>query len=107
MKNFCLGVVVACVVMFAALLAREGWAEKAHPSVNPATYQIESGPKKWPPAFPRSGAAKVFENDRVIVWDEILTSPEDHMHKHTLDAICIYVQDGAIKATDANGKVTI
>jgi hypothetical protein len=107
MKNFCGGFIVACFVMFAALLAREGWAEKTHPSANPATYQVESGPRKWPPAFPRPGATKVFENNKVIVWDEILTSTEEHMHKHILDAICIYVQDGAIKATDANGKVTI
>ena len=107
MKRFRGGILLACLVVVAALIAREGQAGKASPSVNPATAQVGSGQKKWPPAFPRPGATKVFENDRVIVWDEILTSPEEHMHKHILDAICIYIQDGAIKATDANGKVNI
>jgi hypothetical protein len=107
MKRFQAGILVLCIVMMAALVAREGRAEKAPPSTNPKAVQADSGQKKWPPAFPRSGATKVFENDRVIVWDEILTSPEEHMHKHILDAICIYIQDGAIKATDANGKVII
>src|ERR1700687_3546822 len=99
MKRFRGGVVMACVVFLAVLVAREGQARKAQPSTNSATAQVESGQKKWPPAFPRPGATKVFENDRVIVWDEILTSTEEHMHKHILDAICIYIQDGAIKAT--------
>ena len=107
MKSYRVGIVVAFVVMVAALVAREGHAKKTFPLANPSAAQTVSGQKKWPPAFPRSGATKVFENDRVIVWDEILTSPEEHMHKHILDAICIYIQDGAIKATDANGKVII
>jgi hypothetical protein len=107
MKRIRVGILVACVVMLAVLVAREGQARKVQPSANPATVQDNSGQKKWPPAFPRPGATKVFENDKLIVWDEILTSTEEHMHKHILDAICIYIQDGAIKATDANGKVTI
>jgi hypothetical protein len=107
MKRYRVGILFACVVMVAASVAREGQAKKAFRLANPSAAQTVSGQRKWPPAFPRAGATKVFENDKVIVWDEILTSPEEHMHKHILDAICVYIQDGAIKATDANGKVTI
>jgi hypothetical protein len=62
--------------------------------------------KKWPPQFPRAGATKVFENDRVIVWDQVYTTTE-FMHKHTHDLLVIAVQDGPIKVVTPEGQTTV
>ena len=109
MKRTRIGFLAGCLVMIAAVVAGD---EHSVQSLLPSGGQSEamqsaSGQKKWPPAFPRSGATKVFENDRVMVWDEVLTDTQEFMHKHIRDAICVYIQDGAIKATDANGRVKI
>jgi hypothetical protein len=48
----------------------------------------------WAPQFPRPGAEKVFENDNVIIWDEIMSS-EPIFHKHVRDVIAVRLEDGA------------
>lgn len=63
--------------------------------------------KKWPPLFPSPFSKKVFENERIIVWDETLTG-QDYMHKHLRDTTCVYVQDdGDLRSINAKGEVSI
>jgi quercetin dioxygenase-like cupin family protein len=61
-----------------------------------------------PNAFPRPGATKLFENNRVIVWDYVwkpgVPSP---MHFHDKDVVVGYVEDGALKSTTPDGQSTV
>jgi len=77
------------------------------PSAQAEIAKLKGGQKKWPPLFPSPFAKKVFENERIIVWDETLTS-EHRLHKHIRDIIAFYVQDdGDLMSIDAKGNVTI
>ena len=59
----------------------------------------------WAAEFPSPGAVKVFENDRVIVWDKKLTA-EPYMHKHTLDSMEILLEDGPVRGVNAAGRIS-
>jgi hypothetical protein len=56
----------------------------------------------WAPQFPRPGATKIFENERVIVWDQIYQD-QPFMHRHVRDQLNIVLEDGPIKIVDAAG----
>lgn len=71
----------------------------------PSVQTAQTGQKKWPPMFPRAGAQKLFENERVIVTDDLLPT-EHHMHQHVLDSIYFYIDDGPIESVDENGKIS-
>jgi hypothetical protein len=57
-------------------------------------------------AFPRDGANKAIDNDRVTEWDytwkvgQIVPT-----HQHDKDSVQVFFQGGSIKFTAANGKV--
>ena len=62
----------------------------------------------YPPAFPRNGATKLFENERVTVWDA--TWPigiEQPMHEHKYNMAIVYLRYGKIKVTNPDGKANI
>ena len=61
-----------------------------------------------PNGFPRQGARKVFENDKVIVWNYAwqIGKPTP-MHFHNTEVVVAYGGDGDIKATSPDGKSTI
>ncbi|HLG94992.1 MAG TPA: hypothetical protein VKX49_01640 [Bryobacteraceae bacterium] len=62
----------------------------------------------YPHAFPRQGATKLFENERVIVWDA--TWPigvEQPIHQHKYDMALVFLRYGKIKVTTPAGKVSI
>ena len=60
-----------------------------------------------PPAFPREGGKKLFENNRVIVWDYTWTPGiPTVMHFHDKDVIAIYMENGELKSTTPDGQVT-
>jgi hypothetical protein len=63
---------------------------------------------KFPDAFPRDGAKKLLENDRVIVWDYTwqLGKPTP-MHFHTLDTVTVALENGEVKSTPLDGQVTV
>jgi hypothetical protein len=64
--------------------------------------------KCWPDVFPRPGATKVFENDRIVVWDQIFPDPGlDYMHKDTRDFFIIRVAQGVRKISTPDGKFTL
>lgn len=73
--------------MLVALLTGVAWFATAGERGN--TQQADT----WPPQFPRPGATKVFENDKVIIWDERY-SPEPYFHRHVRDVIAFRIEDG-------------
>jgi hypothetical protein len=62
----------------------------------------------YPLAFPRPGAKKILENEKVIVWDNTwapgVAAP---MHFHDKDTIAVYFEDGDVKSTSLDGKVVV
>jgi quercetin dioxygenase-like cupin family protein len=61
-----------------------------------------------PPAFPRPGSRKVFENDRVRVWNYTwLPGKPTPMHFHNTEVVVAYMGDGDIAATTPDGMKTI
>lgn len=42
---------------------------------------------KYPPQFPREGATKLFENEHVIVWEQVGRPKEAVVHKHIRDIL--------------------
>jgi len=62
----------------------------------------------YPLAFPRPGTKKVFENDRVIVWDSTWTpGVATPMHFHDKDVVVIFLEDGDLKSTTPDGKEVV
>jgi hypothetical protein len=62
----------------------------------------------YPNAFPRPGAKKILENDRVIVWDySWTTGVPTAMHFHDKDAIVVYLEDGDLKSTTPDGQAVV
>ena len=61
-----------------------------------------------PTAFPREGAKRVLENDRVVIWDYRWTlGKPTPMHFHDKDVVVIYLEDGALRSTDPKGASVI
>jgi quercetin dioxygenase-like cupin family protein len=61
-----------------------------------------------PPAFPRPGSKKVFENDKVRVWNYAwVPGKPTAMHFHDTEVVVTYLQDGDIASTTQDGKTTI
>jgi len=50
--------------------------------------------KKWPPQFPREGATKLFENEYVIVWEQVGRPKDAFMHKHIRDILNFGIEAG-------------
>jgi quercetin dioxygenase-like cupin family protein len=61
-----------------------------------------------PPGFPREGARKVLENDRVRVWNYTwLPGKPTPMHFHNTEVVVVLRGDGDIAATTPDGKKTV
>jgi hypothetical protein len=77
---------------------------KDHPEAEPV-YVNQSG---YPPAFPRPGSLKVFENDRVVIWNFSWTpNVPTPMHFHDKDVLVVYRYDGSLKSTTPDGKSVV
>ena len=50
--------------------------------------------KKYPPQFPREGATKLFENEHVIVWEQVGRPKEPFVHKHIRDILNFGIDPG-------------
>src|SRR5580704_5512916 len=62
----------------------------------------------YPLAFPRPGAKKILENEKVIVWDNTWVPGEAApMHFHDKDTVAVYLEDGDVKSTTLDGTVTV
>jgi hypothetical protein len=59
-------------------------------------------------AFPRPHAKKLFENDKVVVWDYAWRPNEPSpMHFHDKDTLVVYEATGALQSTTPDGKATV
>ena len=66
------------------------------------------GSGNYPPQFPREGATKVLENDRVVVWDVTYTKGQVlPIHEHLNDFVAVTLQSGTRKITSLEGKETL
>jgi tetratricopeptide (TPR) repeat protein len=62
----------------------------------------------YPPAFPRSGAEKIIENERVIVWDCTWTlGVATPMHFHDKDVVAVFLEEGDLKSTIPDGESVV
>ena len=60
----------------------------------------------YPHAFPRTGVTKLFENERVIVWDvKWLKDVAQPYHRHQYDMAGVYTVDGPIRVTNTDGTI--
>lgn len=61
---------------------------------------------KYPPAYPREGARKILENDRVILWDVTLANNRrTEMHGHPYDIMSVTLTPGAIRDVGPDGVI--
>jgi hypothetical protein len=62
----------------------------------------------YPLAFPRPGSKKLLENDRVIVWDYAWTpGVATPMHFHDKDVVVLFLEEGDLQSTTADGKAVV
>src|SRR5665811_576067 len=61
----------------------------------------------YPPPFPRDGISKVFENDRIVVWQGILgvKGEPTRMHHHQWDLVGVFLDDGHVRNELPDGTV--
>jgi len=68
-------------------------------------FPLALGGQTYPPAFPRAGATKLLENERVVVWD--VTWPKGQptpLHRHIYDMTGAYVAPGDRIITAVDGS---
>lgn len=64
-------------------------------------------PTKYPTAWPRPGAVKTLENNRVIAWNySWLQGRPAPTHFHIHQQVVAYRTDGTIRTVTPDGKVT-
>jgi hypothetical protein len=61
-------------------------------------------PSGLPTAFPREGAVKRLENDRVAIWEYRWTPEATPMHFHDKDVVVVVMEGGEIESTTPDGK---
>lgn len=62
----------------------------------------------YPLGFPRPGSKKLFENDRVIVWDYTWQpNVPTPMHFHDKDVVVFFLEDGDLKSTTPDGQSVV
>jgi hypothetical protein len=69
-----------------------------------AAGQAGSTAGKWPGQFPREGATKLFENDFIIVWEQVGRPRDAFMHRHVRDTIVFGLQGGRVQTVGLDGK---
>jgi predicted metal-dependent enzyme (double-stranded beta helix superfamily) len=59
----------------------------------------------YPNAFPRPGATKAIDNDRVTIWEYTWTpGAPTPMHFHDKDAVAVFMEDGVLQSTTPDGR---
>ena len=64
--------------------------------------------QSYPPPFPREAAQKLFENERVAVWD--VTWPKGQptaMHQHPVDQFSVTLVGGTVRVTRLGGTPVV
>ena len=55
----------------------------------------QAAPANLPPAYPRAGATKILDNDRVQVWNIAwLKDQPSPLHRHVYDLVGVYYEPG-------------
>jgi quercetin dioxygenase-like cupin family protein len=68
-------------------------------------YSNSSG---FPAAFPRDGAKKLIDNERVVIWDYRWTPGQPTpMHFHDKDVVVVFLDEGDLKSTTPDGMSVI
>lgn len=62
--------------------------------VGVAAQNAKPAATKYPPQFPREGATKLFENEHVIVWEQVGRPKEAFVHKHIRDILNFPIDPG-------------
>jgi len=65
----------------------------------------QAAPEKYPPQFPREGATKLFENDRIIFWEQVGRPKNAFVHRHVRDTIVFGLEPGRVLTQGPDGKV--
>lgn len=62
----------------------------------------------YPPAFPRDGAKKLFENARVAVWDVVWPKGQPSpLHEHRYDQVSVTLVGAMVRVTKLDGTSTV
>jgi len=61
-----------------------------------ARQQNGGSAQKWPPQFPRDGATKLYEDDHMIVWEQVGRPKTPFVHKHIRDILTFAVEPGRV-----------
>ena len=60
-----------------------------------ASLLVQTVPASLPPAYPRTGAVKILDNDRVQVWNIAwLKDQPSPLHRHLYDLVGVYYEPG-------------
>lgn len=63
--------------------------------------------QNYPHAYPRQGVTKLFDNDRVTIWEvNWLKNVPQPIHRHLYDMAGVYLRYGFINVTTPEGKVS-
>src|SRR5258708_10421226 len=73
-------------------------------AVAAAVQAPEAAVEKYPPQFPREGATKLFENDRIIVWEQVGRPRNAFVHRHLRDTIVFGLEPGRVQTQGPDGK---
>ncbi len=69
---------------------------------------FNSPAQSYPPPFPREAALKLFENDRVAVWDVTwLKGQPTEMHQHPVDQLSVTLAGGTVRVTRLGGAPVV
>ena len=69
-----------------------------------ALHANQASTQKYPPQFPREGATKLFENEYVIIWEQIGRPKDAFMHKHIRDIVYIALEPGGVSVLNPDGS---
>lgn len=71
-------------------------------------FVVASQAQNYPPPFPRDGARKLIENDRLVVWDVVWQKGRPSpMHEHRFDQISVTLVGGTVRITRLDGSSTV
>lgn len=60
-----------------------------------------------PHAFPREGAKKIVDNERVVIWDYTWTLGKPApTHFHDKDVVAVFMEKGELQSRTPDGRVT-
>ncbi|MCB1669910.1 MAG: hypothetical protein R3F41_10110 [Gammaproteobacteria bacterium] len=65
---------------------------------------LTRGQTDAPPAYPRDGAVRMLENERVIVWDISWLKQDYPVHRHRYDHAGVYYSPGDRLITSSTGE---